>query len=276
MNNDTVYLYGDGVGRVQYVEHMGSDKKIVNSARVSFGKDNDLPLDDRDKKLIRYLIKHKHTSTLEHNFITFKFVVPLFIRSQHHRHRTWSYNEISRRYTEEKITFYEPKAFRTQHKSNRQASNTDELVDPWITEPDQWHAGETAHSAILEHHDLSLSLYNKLLEKGVCREQARGVLPQNMYTEYYGTVNLNNLLKFVELRTHDGAQWEIQQVANACLRIAEELFPETIAAYKELRDSTLTEEEKRELEIILNDRNMTGEKRFNFPLAISILKKLSK
>ena len=73
------------------------------------------------------------------------------------------------------------------------------------------------------------------MEKGVCREQARGILPQNLYTEYYGTVNMGNLLKFIELRTHDGAQWEIQQVAHACLSIAEELWPITFAAYREIR-----------------------------------------
>ena len=74
-----------------------------------------------------------------------------------------------------------------------------------------------------------------MIEAGVCREQARGVLPQNMYTEYYGTVNLSNLLKFVELRTHDGAQWEIQKMAEACLDIAAELWPVTVSAYREVR-----------------------------------------
>jgi len=70
-----------------------------------------------------------------------------------------------------------------------------------------------------------------MLEAGVCREQARGVLPQNLYTQYYGTVNLHNLLKFVALRSHSGAQWEIQQVAEACLEIAEELFPHSVQSF---------------------------------------------
>ena len=86
-----IELFNDKIGFVEYVTHMGSDVTIVNSARVSFGKHVHY-LDDRDKKLIKYLIKHKHTSTLEHNVVTFRFKVPLFIRSQHHRHRTWSYN----------------------------------------------------------------------------------------------------------------------------------------------------------------------------------------
>jgi thymidylate synthase (FAD) len=230
-----IELYDDGIGAVEYVEHMGSDLTIVNSARVSFGKRKD-ELGERDKKLIRYLINHRHTSTFEHNVVTFRFTVPLFVRSQHHRHRTWSYNEISRRYTDVDIRFYEPKEFRTQHKSNRQASNLKDKIDPvLIPDLSDTDYGITASACVASHHELSLRLYNNLVNKGICREQARGVLPQNLYTEYYGTVNLNNLLKFIELRLHEGAQWEIQQLAKACLQIVEEIWPETIIAYKENR-----------------------------------------
>ena len=234
-----IELYDDGIGAVEYVEHMGNDLTIVNSARVSFGV-HKTKLDNKDKKLIKYLIKHKHTSTLEHNFITFRFKVPLFIRSQHHRHRTWSYNEISRRYTDINIEFYEPNSFRTQHKSNGQASNTEELLNPEISTYWQVNAlkgSKKASDIIKWHNERSLELFNDLVEAGVCREQARGVLPQNLYTEYYGSVNLSNLLKFIELRTHNGAQWEIQQVAKACLKIAESLYPVTIEAYREIRQS---------------------------------------
>ena len=215
--------------QVDYIEHMGSDLTIVNAARVSFGAHRD-ELNDKDIKLIKYLISHKHTSTLEHNIVTFRFKVPLFIRSQHHRHRTWSFNEISRRYTEENLEFYEPSSFRTQHKSNRQASNVENQIDPLIT-----FDGIQASQALRVHHKNSLLLFDQLVEAGVCREQARGVLPQNLYTTYYGTIDLNNLLKFLELRTHDGAQWEIQEVARACGRIATQLWPETMKAYQEVR-----------------------------------------
>ena len=226
-----IELFGDGIGSVELVSWMGSDLTIVNSARVSFGKQK-MTMDKRDEKLVKYLMEHKHTSTLEHNVVTFRFVVPLYIRSQHHRHRTWSYNEISRRYTDVDIRFYEPQAFRTQHKSNRQASNTEELIDPHV-----WKGfmGDKVSRQLKKHHEDCMTFYNAMIEAGVCREQARGVLPQNMYTEYYGTVNLNNLLKFIELRTHDGAQWEIQKMAEACLNIAAELWPITIKAYKEVR-----------------------------------------
>ena len=226
-------LYGDGIGSVEYVEHMGSDLTIVNSARVSFGKHKD-ELDEKDEKLIGYLIRHRHTSTLEHNILTYRFVVPLFVRSQHHRHRTWSYNEISRRYTDVDIKFYEPEKFRTQHKSNRQASNAEDLKDPIIYTMED--GGRVyASSLVRQVNRRGLEVYNELIDAGVCREQARGVLPQNLYTEYYGTVDLNNLLKFVELRTHEGAQWEIQQVAKACLDIAEGLWPATIKSYRSAR-----------------------------------------
>ena len=230
----TVELYNDGIGKVDYVSHMGSDLTVVNSARVSFGVEKDT-LDSKDVRLINYLISHQHTSTLEHNLITFRFKVPLFIRSQHHRHRTWSYNEISRRYTDVNLEFYEPEGFRTQHKSNRQASE-DNIINPGLGGAKLASLVpinvRTASEAVRAHHKTSLCLFNQLIDAGVCREQARGILPQNLYTEYYGTTNLNNLMKFINLRMHEGAQWEIQRVAEACLEIAEELYPVTVEAYK--------------------------------------------
>jgi len=238
MHERKIKIYDDDVGSVAYVDHMGSDITIVNSARVSFGVQKS-SLDGRDKRLINYLVKHKHTSTFEHNVVTFKFVVPLYVRSQHHRHRTWSYNEISRRYTDKDLRFYEPKAFRTQHESNRQASNPEDLKNPNISESYEGSliapAAFYASDAVRLHHERSLTLFNRLIKSGVCREQARGVLPQNLYTEYYGTVNLNNLLKFIDLRTHEGAQWEIQRVAEAVLEIATDLWPVAVNSYRKIR-----------------------------------------
>jgi thymidylate synthase (FAD) len=218
MENKKINLYEDGIGFVEYIQHMGSDLTIVNSARVSFGKEKE-KIDEKDEKLIKYLIKHQHTSTMEHNVVTFRFCVPLFIRSQHHRHRTWSYNEISRRYTDVDLKFYSPNEFRTQHKSNRQASNDENKINPVLS------CGSDCSDRLLTHHQMSLDLYEDMIKHGVCREQARGVLPQNLYTEYYGTTNLNNLIKFIKLRTHDGAQKEIRDVAEACKKIATDLWP---------------------------------------------------
>jgi len=214
-----INLYDDGIGFIEYDQHMGDDVTIVNAARVSFGKKKDT-LDERDQKLIKYLIKHKHTSTLEHNVVTFRIKVPLFVARQHHRHRTWSYNEISRRYTDIDIQFFSPKEFRTQHKSNRQASNSDDLIDPQMS-----HFGGTASRIVENHHAASLQLYRNLVSAGVCREQARGVLPQNMYTEYMATVNLNNLIKFINLRTHEGAQKEIVDLAHGMIDICKKFWP---------------------------------------------------
>jgi len=224
-----IELYDDSVGAVEYVQHMGEDITVVNAARVSFGKHKKI-LDSKDEKLIKYLIKHRHTSTFEHNVITFRFTVPLFIRSQHHRHRTWSYNEISRRYTSVDMRFYEPKKFRTQHESNRQASS-DDLINPALDSAWVGIGYCAVSDAVRIHNERSLDLYKNMVDSGVCREQARGVLPQNLYTQYLGTVNFNNLLKFIDLRTHDGAQWEIQQVANACLKIVKNIWPVSVNSY---------------------------------------------
>ncbi len=233
---ERIDLYKDGRGYVELVDHMGSDLTIVNSARVSFGK-HKKTLDEKDIKLIKYLVSNKHTSTFEHNVATFRIKVPLFVRSQHHRHRTWSYNEISRRYTDFNIEFYEPDSFRTQHKSNRQASNSSDLINPvtgYIKIPNG--ASSRADQLVKLHHERSLLLYESLLSAGICREQARGVLPQNMYTEYYGTCNLSNLLKFIQLRTHNGAQWEIQQLAKGMLSLIEQLWPTAVSAYTDLEE----------------------------------------
>jgi thymidylate synthase (FAD) len=229
------YLYNDKVGSIELIDHMGSDITVVNSARVSYGVHKE-ELDEKDKKLINYLISHKHTSTLEHNIATFRIKVPLFIRSQHHRHRTWSYNEISRRYTSFSMEFYEPEAFRTQHKVNRQASN-EELINPNViskeisslitTDMPEFALSE----AVKYHHSQSINLYNKMLDLGVSKEQARGVLPQNLYTEYYATANLNNILKFISLRSHEGAQWEIQQLSNSMLEVIREIWPVAVNSY---------------------------------------------
>jgi thymidylate synthase (FAD) len=229
---NTIYLYGDGIGRCDFIQSWGDDLMLVNSARASFGVEKE-ELDERDKSLINFLVEHRHTSTMEHNGITFRCVVPLFVRSQHHRHRTWSYNEISRRYTDINIEFYEPQSFRTQHKSNRQASNEDDLINPEVSnEICQKLVCTSAAEAVENHHKLSLKLFDDLLDKGVCREQARGVLPQNLYTTYYASANLSNIMKFIDLRDKPGAQWEIQVLARAMMEFTQREFPYAAEAMK--------------------------------------------
>ena len=228
------FLYDDNIGKIELVQHMGEDITVVNSARVSFGVHKS-EMNEKDKKLINYLISHRHTSTLEHNVATFRIKVPMFVRSQHHRHRTWSYNEISRRYTDTNIEFYMPKQFRTQHKSNRQASNDNDLINPDVT-TNNWSGIAKASELYKEHCRDSFDIFNNLIEQGVCREQARGILPQAMYTEYYATANLNNILKFISLRTHEGAQWEIQKLAETMLDIISDLWPVTVKSFRRLND----------------------------------------
>ena len=212
-------IYGDDIGYVECVDYLGSDLTVVNSARVSFGK-HKTKLDEQDKKLIRYLIKHRHTSTLEHNFVTFRIKCPIYVAKQHMRHRTWSFNEISRRYTDENINIYLSRVLRKQSQLNRQASveeavlNNDDLVNE-----------------IDAHQQASVALYRRLIKEGVSREQARGILPQNLYTEYYASANLNNILKFIELRLHESSQWETQAIAKPILDISLALYPETVKAF---------------------------------------------
>ena len=210
----------DGQGWVGLIDHLGSEATIVNAARVSFGKLKK-EIDERDVTLLHYLIDNKHTSPLEHLVFTFSIHCPLFIRGQWHRHRTWSYNEISRRYTEVDLEFYTPPKLRKQAETNRQAS---------VDSPD---FEDTAlRKMIAEQNERSLALYNSLLEAGVCREQARGVLPQNMMVTFWGTVNLNNLLHFLELRDSEHAQWEIREYAKAIKKLIKPIIP-NVASYFE-------------------------------------------
>ncbi len=227
---NTHYLYEDNIGKIELVQHMGNDITVVNSARVSFGVQKET-LDSKDKKLINYLIDHQHTSTLEHNIATFRIKVPLFVRSQHHRHRTWSYNEISRRYTDVNMEFYIPNSYRTQHKSNRQASNIDNQINPQMDSYPVLLESRLCNEAVDYHVQNSVKLYYDMINKGIAREQARMILPQSLYTEYYATANLNNILKFIKLRTHEGSQLEIQALANKMLEIIQKLWPVTVESY---------------------------------------------
>ena len=210
----------DGQGWVGLIDTLGSETTIVNAARVSFGKIK-AEMDERDVGLLNYLIENRHTSPLEHIVFTFSVHCPLFIRGQWHRHRTWSYNEISRRYTEIDMEFYNPSSLRMQAETNRQAS---------VDSPDFDDAEMCA--AIRKQNEDSLRLYEELLAKGVCREQARGVLTQNMMVTFWGTVDLSNLLHFLELRDSEHAQWEIREYAKAIKKLIKPIVPHVAAYYE--------------------------------------------
>jgi thymidylate synthase (FAD) len=202
-----------GQGWIALIDHLGSEVTIVNAARVSFGKMKE-SMDEKDFGLLDYLIQNKHSSPLEHVVFTFSVHCPLFVRGQWHRHRTWSYNEISRRYTEIDLEFYVPPKIRKQAESNRQASVEWEGFDD----------GEI-RGMMDDQNKRSLALYDSLISKGVCREQARSVLPQSMMVSFWGTVNLGNLIHFLELRDSDHAQWEIREYARAIKALIKPVIP---------------------------------------------------
>lgn len=216
----SIDLYGDGIGKVELIDHMGTDLTIVNAARVSYGKHKDV-FDDSDRKLIRYLLVNRHTSPFEHPIISFRYTAPLFVRSQHQRHRCFSYSERSFRYSGEDIKFYYPPCWRTQSKNNKQMSD-----ENFQSEELDW--------MVREHCERSYAKYQQMIEAGVAREMARMILPQNLYTEYYGTVDLHNAFHFLKLRLHPHAQWEIQRVAWAMKEIMRGLYPETMKIWEEL------------------------------------------
>jgi thymidylate synthase (FAD) len=201
---------------------MGNDAAITEAARVSYlGESKG---DEQDAKLIHYLMEHKHSSPFESVVFKFRIKCPLFVRSQWHRHRTWSYNEVSRRYTSEDMEFYIPDKWRIQDTKNKQSSFLATASDE---------AQHSAWSKVVKHHaDISLKLYNEMVDDGIAREMARMVLPQNLYTMFYGTVNLGNLFKFLKLRNDAHAQYEIRIYAEAIEKIIQPIVPVSYEAWK--------------------------------------------
>lgn len=220
----------DGISKLEYIDHMGDDLRVVEAARVSYSNDLGLRVSrsmmqklmpDKDVKLIRYLLDNNHTSPLEHNTVTFMVKCPLFVRSQWHRHRMASYNEVSRRYTSEEIEFYFPTAeeLRIQDTKNKQSS-------VFGSEP-AWSKNAKYLLLMREQANRSMDLYKRMLGDDIAREQARMVLPQNLYTRFYYTANLHSILHFYRLRADSHAQYEIRVYAEAIGDIMMSLFPVT-------------------------------------------------
>lgn len=208
----------DGISSVELVRVSGSDLDIANAARVSYGKVSH-ELSERDKKLITFLMDHNHSSPFEHNQLSFRVKAPIFVARQWMRHRINSYNEISYRYVKVKTEFYIPKTFRLQDTENGQSSygafSNEELINQYKA------ALENAYAA-----------YNKMLEAGVCREQARAILPVATYTEFIYTCNLQSLMHFMKLRLGSGAQKEIRSYALALLKLAIPHFGYSLEAWR--------------------------------------------
>lgn len=219
-------------GFVALDNSMGTDADIARIARISTKKESTGK--EHDQKLLRYLLKNKHTSPFEMCKITFHVKLPIFVMRQWVRHRMQNLNEVSARYTELPNEFYIPSEWRRQAPKNKQASVVETGFNPMFDTP-LGEAGFTARDAVHDHCRDSYELYEKLLASGIAREMARMVLPVNIYTEIFSCWDLNNLLKFFALRDDAHAQAEIQEYARAMKQIATQLFPWTMEVYEELR-----------------------------------------
>jgi thymidylate synthase (FAD) len=208
-------------GFVKLVDHMGTDLTVANAARVSYGKRKDR-FDEKDAVLVSYLAEHEHTSPFRHAFLQFHAKAPIFVFRQWMKHQVGcSWNEISGRYVEfAEDEFYVPAQFRQQAKVNKQGSEGEIAED----------RREEAAAIYLDTCKGAVANYRKLLEAGVCREQARCVLPLALYSEVYWTVSLQAAAHFIRLRSDAHAQWEIQQYARAVRTLVEGLYPASLKA----------------------------------------------
>ena len=221
---------------VTYLRHLGADTDVIEegeeiypaetaiteAARISYQAPSKGI--EKDKKLLRYLFKNKHTSPFEQVNISFNIRMPIFVMRQFVRHRTFRLNEVSARYTELDLGFYVPEEWRKQDTKNKQGSLASEEL-----------GHERLSNALRNHNRDCFDLYKGLLGEGVAREMARMVLPVNALTEIIVNIDISNLIKFFILRDDNHAQFEIQEIAKAMKTITAEKFPWIMEMYEELR-----------------------------------------
>ena len=212
-------------GHVQYISHMGSDLTVCQAARVSFDKETEWEdtnasggiLTEKDEKLIKYLAKHNHWTPFAHPQITLRIKTPIAIRAQLGKHQVGLVmNEVSRRYISSEPEFYSPR-WRTKTTNGAKQGSED-----FMDYGDGWNYCNIAYSRAIES---CMETYDLLLSKGVAPEQARFVLPQGAYTEFWWTGSLMSFARVCKLRTDTHAQWEIQRYADAISQIIRPLFP---------------------------------------------------
>ena len=215
---------------VTYKGSMGNDLTVVNAARVSFGKESEWDYEEsdgysfkqhmklKDKKLIKYLAKHKHISPFGHCFASFHVKAPVFVARQLVKHKFLRWNEISRRYVDSEPEFYEPDVWRGRSLDKKQGS-----------------AG-TVTVSDNGFNEIAMTEYEFLLDVGVCPEQARMVLPQSMMTEWYWSGSLDAFADMCNLRCKSDTQYETQLVAWDIYFEMKELFPVSWAALTEELD----------------------------------------
>lgn len=213
--------------KVDYITHSGDDLTIVNAARVSFDKESGweenvvglnpatylLELSERDEKLVKYLAKHKHFSPFNHTFITLRVKAPLFVARQLVKHEYMPWNEVSRRYVNSDPEFYELDWREKPAENIKQGSGNEIELDT------------DTEIMVSEAQSASLRAYKHLLGMGVAAEQARALLPQNMYTEWYWSGTLKAWAKMYQLRIDAHSQKETQKVAKMCGDIIQPHFP---------------------------------------------------
>lgn len=207
-------------GFVRLVDWLGDDSRIVQSARVSYGKGTKTVREDAG--LIDYLLRHKHTSPFEQVVFTFHMKMPLFVFAQLVRHRTASLNAKSARYSVMEEEFYIPETFRTQSQVNKQGSEGEADREVQLI----------ANNLVTRVAKDGYSDYEYLIHMGVAREQARMVLSQNLYTEFYWTQNLHNLFHLLRLRLDPHAQQEIRDYAQTIYSIIHHIVPSSVSSWE--------------------------------------------
>lgn len=220
-----------------YIDHMGSDLSVVNAARVSFGKKSELEcidmvkgkytLSHKDRKLIGYLAEHNHISPFGHCFASFHIKAPMFVARQLVKHKFLRWNEISRRYVDEEPEFYMPTVWRERSADKKQGSSKKEIEHMHYTCETTGKKLRTKIWRQLDHYQTHHvhEMYSGLLKAGVCPEQARMVLPQNMMTEWYWSGSLDAFADMCNLRCASDTQVETQEVAKQISLKMHELFP---------------------------------------------------
>jgi len=219
-------------GYIEVVDKLGDDLTPVNAARVSFGQRSDT-FTEKDRKLSKFLIKHKHFSPFRHQHIMLIIKAPEFVMRQAYKHvvgiettsdhptKDHAWNEISGRYVEYE-DFYIPDNYRAQSDDNKQAS--DGVVD------DQ----EGALALWKKSQSTAIKCYREMLDMGMAKEQARSILPLTVYTQVWWTASFQSIMNFIELRDEPTAQVEIQEYARALKKIMLDVFTETTKLWEEV------------------------------------------
>ena len=203
-------------GFVRLVDYMGSDARIVQTARVSYGEGTKTLREDAG--LIDYLLRHEHTSPFEHVIFEFHAKMPIFVARQWIRHRTARLNEISGRYSVIKDEFYVPdsSSINFQNKDNKQGRAVDDVPD---------NLKDKVISILSKDQEAVYKNYEEMIDDDIARELARINLPLSTYTEWYWQMDLKNMFHFLKLRMDHHAQWEIQEYGRAMAKIVKAVCP---------------------------------------------------